>query len=194
LDVAAASVFWTWLERRHVKEINNPFRGTRARPAKKAARRLAIPSDLEIRILEAAADPELRAAIVLMSQAGLRVGALPSLAIKGARWMATSKGKEQSGPVPLEAREAITRAGLSLRHPFAELSAQKIKDRFRYLSEGLHATGQLKARYSVHDLRHACAVRIYEATHDVYQVEKALGHASIAVTESYLRSLELEGA
>ena len=33
-------------------------------------------------------------------------------------------------------------------------------------------------------------MRLYEATHDVYQVEKALGHAKVAVTEAYLRSLE----
>ena len=41
--------------------------------------------------------------------------------------------------------------------------------------------------------RHAFAVRLYEATHDVYQVEKALGHANVSVTESYLRSLGLLG-
>jgi hypothetical protein len=35
-------------------------------------------------------------------------------------------------------------------------------------------------------------VRLHEATHDVYQVEKALGHANVAVTEGYLRSLGLE--
>ena len=33
----------------------------------------------------------------------------------------------------------------------------------------------------------------YEATHDNYQVEKALGHAHAAVTETYLRSLGLVG-
>jgi integrase/recombinase XerD len=43
----------------------------------------------------------------------------------------------------------------------------------------------------VHDLRHAFAVRLYQATKDVYQVEKALGHANVAVTETYLKSLGL---
>ena len=191
IDVAAASAFFTWLERRHA-ELRNPFRGTRARPARKAARPLAIPSDVEIRLLEASADPVLRAVIVLMAQGGLRVGALPSLDITGARWTATTKGKEQTGQVPAEAREAITRAGLSLRRPFADLTATRILDRFRYLSGKLHAAGKLRARYSVYDLRHAFAVRLYEATHDVYQVEKALGHATVAVTETYLRSLGLE--
>jgi site-specific recombinase XerD len=192
LDVAAASAFWTWLERRHA-ELRNPFRGTRARPPRKAARKLSIPSDVEIRLLEASADPVLRAAIVMMSQGGLRVGALPSLSITGARWTATTKGKEQSGKVPEEAREAIQRAGLSLRSPFKAFTATRLLDRFRYLVRKLHAAGRIAALYSVHDLRHAFAVRLYEATHDVYQVEKALGHANVSVTETYLRSLGLGG-
>ena len=46
---------------------------------------------------------------------------------------------------------------------------------------------QIRERYSVHDLRRAFAVRLYEATRDVYQaVEKALGHATVAVTKTPL--------
>jgi site-specific recombinase XerD len=188
LRVAAASAFWTFLERRH-SDLRNPFRGTRERPARKPTRPLAVPSDAEVRILEAAAEPELAAAIVMMGQGGLRVGALPGLSITGARWISTTKGKEQSDKVPEEAREAITRAGLPLRAPFSGLSAAAIADRFRRLAIKLHRAGKLQARYSVHDLRHAFAVRLYQGTHDVYQVEKALGHANVAVTETYLRSL-----
>jgi site-specific recombinase XerC len=114
LRVAAASSFWTWLERRH-SDLRNPFRGTRSRPAKKARRTLAVPSETEVRILEAEADPVLSAAIVMMGQGGLRVGALPGLSITGARWSSTTKGKEQSGKVSEVEREAITRAGLPLR-------------------------------------------------------------------------------
>jgi site-specific recombinase XerD len=95
--------------------------------------------------------------------------------------------------MPEEARRAIERAQLSLRCPFAGLTASQIADRFRYLAKGLQAAGKIRERYSVHDLRHAFAVRRYQETHDVYAVEKALGHASVAVTERYLRSLGLEG-
>ena len=35
--------------------------------------------------------------------------------------------------------------------------------------------------------------QLYETTRDVYQVEKALGHANVAVTETYLQSLGLFG-
>ena len=192
VDVAAASSFWTWLERRHV-ELRNPFRGTRARPPRKATRKLAIPTEGELVILEDAADPVLRAAIAVMAHAGLRVGALPSLSIMGSRWTASTKGKEQRGTVPDSVRKAIERAGLPLRAPFADLTATKILDRFRYLVRRVLKDGKIANRYSVHDLRHAFAVRLYQASHDVYQVEQALGHANVAVTETYLRSLGLQG-
>ncbi len=192
LMVAAASSFWTWLERRHA-ELRNPFRGTRSRPAKKARRTLEVPTDGEVRLIEQAAEGWLKAAVVMMSQAGLRAGALPSLSISGTRWTATTKGKEQSGTLPQEAREAITRAGLSLRSPFKDWTTHKIEDALRSVTRKLHAAGTIKAEYSCHDLRHAFAVRIYQGTHDVYQVEKALGHANVAVTETYLRSLGVEG-
>ena len=148
-----------------------------------------MPSDAEIRLLESEAKLELRSAIVLMAQGGLRVGALPSLSITGARWTATTKGKEQSGKVPEEAREAIQKAGLPLRSPFKATTAESIAKAFEYLARKAHAAGKIAARYSVHDLRHAFAVRLYQGTRDVYQVEKALGHANVAVTETYLRSL-----
>jgi integrase len=127
-----------------------------------------------------------------MARMGLRVGALPSLSITGSTWTATTKGKDQIGEVTEEARKAIKKAKLSLRRPFEGLTATRILDRFRYLVRRLHAEGRITALYSVHDLRHAFAVRLYEATHDVYQVEKALGHANVSVTEGYLRSLGAE--
>ncbi|MGA2641093.1 MAG: site-specific integrase, partial [Spirochaetia bacterium] len=120
LDVAAASTFWTWMERRHEQlQGHNPFRGTRARPARKPARKLEVPSEAEVEVLIAMADPEMSAAIVCMAHAGMRVGALPSLSINGTQWTAMTKGKEQSGTAPEEMRKAITRANLPLRAPFA---------------------------------------------------------------------------
>ena len=191
LDVSGASAFWTWLERRH-SELRNPFRGTRARPSRKAARKLAVPDDHEVRELEAAAAPWLRAAIVLMGQGGLRVGGLHGLSINGTRWTTVTKGKEQGGELPQEAREAIRRAGLPVRSPFADYSTAKISKAFEYIARKLVGEGRIRARYSVHDLRHAFAVRFYQVTRDVYAVEKALGHANVNVTEGYLRSIGQE--
>jgi site-specific recombinase XerD len=60
----------------------------------------------------------------------------------------------------------------------------------RTSKHGTHR-GKVRARYSVHDLRHAFAVWLYTETRDIYAVEKALGHANVSVTETYLRSLGL---
>ena len=192
LTVAGASAFFTWLERRH-PEVRNPLRGSRARPLNKPRKKLAVPSQKEIVELQAAADPTLRAAITVMSEAGLRVGGLPALTIYGEQFTTITKGKEQAGLMPEKARRVIERAGLSLRSPFAGQSAQQIADRFRYLAKRLQGEGKIREKYSVHDLRHAFAVRRYQETRDVYAVEKALGHANVAITERYLRSLGLKG-
>lgn len=116
LDVAAASSFWTWMVRRH-PELRNPFRGTRARPPRKERRKLEVPTDWEVRIIEQTADGWLRAAVVMMGQAGLRAGALLSLSINGTPWTATTKGKDQSGKLPQEAREASSRPDFPCAHP-----------------------------------------------------------------------------
>src|SRR5208337_1524351 len=117
LAVSGASAFWTWMERRH-SELHNPFRGTRARPTSKPAHKLAVPSDEQVEALLEKAAPWLRAAIVVMSRMGLRVGGLPGLSITGSKWTSTSKGKEHRGEVPDIVRRKITRAGLPLRSPF----------------------------------------------------------------------------
>jgi len=44
--------------------------------------------------------------------------------------------------------------------------------------------------YSFHCLRHTAAVRCYENTHDVLQVQRLLGHRSLRWTDEYLRSLQ----
>jgi site-specific recombinase XerD len=190
LEVSGASAFWTWMERRH-PELRNPFRGTRERPAMRSTRKLEVPSEEEISQMMKAADPLMRAAIAVMARAGLRVGGLPALSIRGERFTTTTKGREHSGRVPEEVRREIDRAGLSLRTPFGETTAPRIAARFVYLVGKLYTAEKLRAKYSVHDLRHSFAVKLYQETKDVYAAEKALGHANVGVTETYLRSLGL---
>jgi ribosomal protein S13 len=101
-----------------------------------------------------------------MSRIGLRVGGLPGLSIYGERWTTATKGHEQSGQVPDEVRKAIEGDGLPLRSPFAELTAPQIADRFRLLVGRLLKARQIRERYSVHDVRHAFAIRLYRACRD----------------------------
>jgi site-specific recombinase XerD len=187
-DIAAASSFFTFLERRH-DTIRNPFRGSKARPEKRGNSVAAYPDRKEVHAIMAAVEPAIRAAIACMAFRGFRVGALPALAIRGSRFTTRSKGKDLAGELPREAMDAIKAAGLDLGQPFADLSAKDISNRLYYVIGKLAAAGRVRARYSPHDLRHFYAMTQYEKDHDIYRLKELLGHASIAVTESYLKGL-----
>lgn len=187
-DIAAASAFLTFLARRHDRLVN-PFRGSKARPKKQASRAFAYPSEEEIATILDALPPDARAAASIMASRGLRVGALPSLTIRAGRFSARSKGKDISGAMPSEAIEEIKRAGLDSRQPFASTSETKLADAIRKRTARLAEEGKLVAAYSAHDFRHAFAVREYRKDYDIYRLSKLLGHASIQVTESYLKGL-----
>ncbi len=185
---SATSAFWTWLERRH-SELRNPFRGTRARP-KREQNEKKVPTQEEIDVMLAEAKPELRAEITVMARLGLRVGGLPSFSINGNRWTAKTKGKDQRGKVLDEVRKAITKAELSLRSPFASSTSGALAKAFEYHVGKLQKAGKVSAAFSCHSLRHAFAVKFYtDSGHDIYATSKALGHADIGTTQTYLRSI-----
>ena len=187
-DLAAASSFFAFLERRS-EAVRNPFRGTKARPALKAARSAAYPSKKEASSILVALAPKDRAALAVMFYRGLRVGALPSLTLRGGRFSAQSKGKSISGEMPAEALEAIRAAGLDTRQPFAHTTETRIANAIRRKTFNLAAEGKIAAAYSAHDFRHYFAVKEYRKDRDIYRVSKLLGHASILVTENYLKGL-----
>ena len=188
LAAAAASSFYTFLHRRH-EEIDNPFRGTKARPKEKAARPLAIPSAPEVETILRELPPVWAAAVSLMAGLGLRCGALPGLSIKGGRFVSHSKGKDISGEITEEITERIKAAGLPLREPFAGRTTNSIELAIGYYIKKLFQEGKVSAAYSCHDFRHYFAVSHYRKHRDIYAVQRALNHASIAITERYLRSI-----
>ena len=188
LDLAACSSFYAFLERR-AESVRNPVRGTKARPPKRPGWGAAYPSQEEARTILEELPSVARAAAALMLYRGLRVGALPSLTLRTGRFTARSKGKDISGAMPHEALEALKAAGLEGRQPFAAWTETRLADGIRRKTRRLAAQGKLAAAYSAHDLRHLYAVTEYRKDHDIYRVSKLLGHASIQVTESYLRGL-----
>ena len=192
LKVAGVSSFLTWMERRHPEEVRNPIRGTRERPRAKSVRPLKVPSPEEVETLKVEALGELRAAIVIMADLGLRVGALPTMRINGSTFTSTSKGREIAGELPPEVKHEIAHAGLSARAPFEGVTAGHLADTFRWLVGRLHEAGKIRERYSVHDLRHSFATRLYLETRDVYRVSRALHHSGADITSRYLRSLGLQ--
>ncbi|MDR0441928.1 MAG: tyrosine-type recombinase/integrase [Treponema sp.] len=53
----------------------------------------------------------------------------------------------------------------------------------------LYKAGKINAAYSCHDLRHYYAITEYKVDRDIHRVSRLLGHASIQVTEHYLKGL-----
>ena len=190
LDAAAASSFFTWLHRRHTA-IDNPFRGSKARPAKTTVKKVDPPQTAaEIKTIIKELSPELAAAAAaVMAYRGLRAGALPNLSITGGRFTAHSKGKDISGKMPDYALDAIKAASLPLRAPFAGIKANTLEKRIARAIKKLYDNGKVKAAYSCHDLRHGFAIVEYRRDRDIHRVSRLLGHASIQVTENYLRGL-----
>jgi site-specific recombinase XerD len=196
LDVSACSSFFAWLERRHAG-INNPFRGTRARPAKNSARKTEIPEAADVALIIQSMPPEVAAAAAIMAYRGLRAGALPSLSITGGNYTTHTKGQDKAGKMPTAVIDTIKKAGLPLRAPFAEMlksdnpdqAANTLEKRITYYTRKLHKAGKIPAAYSAHDLRHFYAVTEYRKDKDIHRVSRLLGHASIQVTDTYLKGL-----
>lgn len=190
LDAAGAGAFFSFLERRH-DFLTNPFRGSRARPPRTPSRVPGVPSSAEVEVLIQAARPELRAVLVCLSSRGLRVGALPTLVLRGSRFSGHSKGKAIAGSLPAEALEAIAGAGLNPRRPFAGVTAKLLACRVRYHCRSVHRAGLVSETFSSHDFRHFFAVTEYHRDKDLYRLRVLLGHWDICVTERYLRSIQV---
>lgn len=182
--VFACSSFFRFAERRH-SFVKNPFRGSRATP-KRTSPRAVIPTPAEVETIRAAAadDPVLFAAVAVLTDAGLRIGALPGLTVRpDGSFTTTSKGKAVLSFVPLSPETVRLLSG---RTPFAGETVGALRMRFARLVGRLHKAGKVAAPYSVHDLRHAFAER--NKGRGLYWLARALGHASVSVTETYLRN------
>lgn len=190
LDAAACSSFFTWLHRRHTN-IENPFRGTKARPGKKAAKKIEIPAAAEIKIIIRELPPYEAAAAAVMAYRGLRAGGLPGLSATGnGKYKTVSKGKEyKTIEIPPKAMKEIRAAALDLKDPFAGILPNTLEKRIARSITKLYRAGKIRAAYSCHDLRHFYAITEYHKDKDIHRVKELLGHASIQITETYLRGL-----
>lgn len=64
----------------------------------------------------------------------------------------------------------------------------------RYLQDGwakvrFKALGKGFDHITLHSLRHSFAIRLIEATNDVFKVQRALGHKSLTSTQSYMTAM-----
>jgi len=188
LAVAAASSFFTFLERRFPETIKNVFRGTKARPQYHYIY-IDLPTDKEIKELISALPKKWGAAVYIMAGRGLRVGALSGLSIKGLRFTTRTKGQDKSGDLDEKIVMAIKDAGLELRQPFGDMTDEQLQHAITYEIGKVYKAGKIRFPFSPHKLRHYYAVAEYRRNKDIRRLSKLLGHSGIAITERYLRGL-----
>ena len=201
-DASAISAFYSFVERVTNHSIMNPLRGTRALPKKTAKKDIVVPSEADVvAILNSRLmSRELRAAFAIMALRGLRVGGLPNLVIdyETITFSTISKGKEYRGTF----NDAIQIPGCKSvldylkvfkgkRKPFAELSDARLKMQIAYWMTKMNKKSLITSTFSAHDFRHFYASHHYQANKDIYRLKTLLNHGSIAVTETYLKALNV---
>ena len=191
LIVSACSSFFTFLHRRHPIAIENFFIGTKMRPPARNKKKIEVPSKREIeKIIENISDKAIKSAVIFICECGVRVGALPNLEIRKKKYYSFSKGKEVSGRVSDKTINYLKKNKLDLKYPFKNKSSEVIRNIFYRSSKRLYKRGEIKAKYSIHDVRHYFAIKLYKKTKDIELIRQALNHSNIAITGLYLRSLE----
>jgi integrase len=190
LAVAGISAFYSYLERRY-SVIKNPIRGTKARPGVRTVKDIEIPTDIDMfTILNNLPELE-KMAVYIMAYRGLRVGALNKLRVWGISYKSVSKGKMINGEFPAEVVANIKYSELNNKTPFETFSTPALKMRIYRQTLKLYQEGKIRAAYSAHDFRHYFAITEYQKDKDIYRVSKLLDHSNIAITETYLRSLNI---
>lgn len=200
----AVSSFFSFAERKSDGIIKNSFRGTKARPKANSNNTGKfynicindkslndVAADIET-ILSHIDNKKLKAIILVMKCCGLRVGAFnENFQIKVNKFICRTKGSEFIGTLPDNCLKAIRNARLKHTDVFADWTDTQLKNLFKYHTNNLYKNGCIHYAYSCHDLRHFFAITEYKKDCDIYRVSKALGHSSIAITEKYLKGLNV---
>lgn len=126
--------------------------------------------------------------IRLLGETGLRLGDALSMKLEdGGRASFKVKGGHTR---VLELPAALlTRFASGPRRPFATWNVQSTGAAIARLGMALNEQGRVRHGYTAHDLRHRYAANLYKRTRDVLAVQKALGHASLQVTQVYLEGI-----
>ena len=177
-----------WIEsvpvysRRHIRERRDP---------------IVLPTAAEVAKLHAILPPMLSRLCRLLEQTGLRLeeaGGLewPQVDLRRATITLTTTKAGKVRTVPLSPDGVGTLSGTS-RHlgcPFVFWHSQEAPKRYGDLS-GLLYDYRKRAGvpWNIHALRHLFAVRYLKGGNSLYDLQKILGHSTIAVTEIYLDHL-----
>jgi integrase len=218
LKMAACSAFYTELDRLYHRRFNthNPFKG--AKLPKKGPGKTDIPDSSEIAGIIKSVEKltkekntgyqasrrinsarRLLFSVSFMSAYGLRSDSLQSITFddKAGKIRYRSKGKDYersyiekltSYDGTRKAKALIERQRLAQEYRLANPDIEPLSGNTLYM-----ALKKITSR-SPHDFRHEFAVSLYKSTTDIVLTSRVLGHASIQVTENYLKSVGIEPA
>jgi len=186
------SSFYSYLLR-HDFVQHNYFRSAKMPKTKK--RKLKVPTDADVAIMQSRLESDRFAVgrgsakkiksaeknltiFNLLVQTGIRVGALPTITCHHNQII-----------------KMITKGDQEIEKKLAPELYKKIKN-IDWLSVKIITTQKMierisEGKYHPHSLRHYFAVQQYKMSRDIYKVSRQLDHKSIAVTECYLRSLNV---
>lgn len=130
-------------------------------------------------------------AVHFMGGYGLRVSSLLSLELHGDYFTYRVKGGSVSRrELQPYTTALLERLGLEpAGSPFAGVGKSTIQNALHRLTRELADQGQIRHAYSAHDFRHCFAVERYRITKDIYNVQRALDHATPNTTATYLAGL-----
>jgi integrase len=127
----------------------------------------------------------------LLGETGLRLGDALSMKLEGEGKASfrVKGGRTRLLELPEEVLRPF-RGGP--KRPFAGWNLQSTGAAMARLGATLNEQGRIRHSYTAHDFRHRYAANMYKQTRDVLAVQRALGHASLNVTQVYLQGLGVE--
>jgi integrase len=127
----------------------------------------------------------------LLGETGLRLGDALSMKLEdgGKASFKVKGGRTRVLALP---EEVLRQFRGGPKRPFAGWNLQSTGAAIARLGAALHDQGRVRHAYTAHDLRHRFAAYLYKRTRDVLAVQRALGHASLNVTQVYLQGLGVE--
>jgi len=153
----------------YIKRYNTKGDGYMAERKREAARKMLI-------------------AITVMTEMGLRVGAIAGMKVKNGRYETTSKGKVIRGDYNIN----LNKYGIDFtkEFPFEDIKGNMVMFNIAKVSKKLLDSGKISCHIHPHSFRHYYAVKLYKETRDIYAVSRMLNHSNVGVTQRYLASLE----
>lgn len=206
-EASGKSTGTIWTELGHLQSTMNYARDTRIiphapkiwRPSKPESDKRILNAGEARALIEAAHDPHIRLALILLLGTAGRVGAILDLTWdrvdfeRGAINLRLDDGRTRKGRAVVPMNSSV-RAALSVAHDAAlsdyvvEYAGGPIKS----IRTGFYAAVKRAGlgRVTIHELRHTAAVTMLSAGHPIEMVGQMLGHSNLSVTyRTYARYL-----